>query len=69
MYVKYQQRKGTTAGAVDYKGNVWAAGYAHSLSKRTSVYADAAYATIKNHAGTDLNGKAIGYSVGVAHNF
>ena len=68
-YVKYQQRKGTTAGAVDYKGNVWAAGYAHSLSKRTSVYADAAYATIKNHAGTDLNGKAIGYSVGVAHNF
>ena len=69
VYVKYQQRKGTTAGAVDYKGNVWAAGYAHSLSKRTSVYADAAYATIKNHAGTDLNGKAIGYSVGVAHNF
>ena len=68
-YVKYQQRKGTTDGATDYKGNVWAVGYAHNLSKRTSVYADAAYATIKNLEGVDLNGKAIGYSVGVAHNF
>ena len=71
VYVKYQQRKGTTAGATDYNGNVWAAGYAHSLSKRTSVYADAAYATIKKHdLLTDTGkGKAIGYSVGVAHNF
>ena len=68
-YVKYQQRKGTTDGATDYKGNVWAVGYAHNLSKRTSVYADAAYATIKNLGGVDLNGKAIGYSVGLAHNF
>ena len=69
VYVKYQQRKGTTAGATDYNGNVWAAGYAHSLSKRTSVYADAAYATIKNHDAITEKGKAIGYSVGVAHNF
>ena len=69
VYVKYQQRKGTTAGATDYNGNVWAAGYAHSLSKRTSVYADAAYATIKNHSEITEKGKAIGYSVGVAHNF
>ena len=69
VYVKYQQRKGTTAGVTNYKGNVWAAGYAHDLSKRTSVYADAAYATIKNHNNAKVNGKAIGYSVGVAHNF
>ena len=69
VYVKYQQRKGTTAGATDYNGNVWAAGYAHNLSKRTSVYADAAYATIKNHDAITEKGKAIGYSVGVAHNF
>lgn len=69
VYVKYQQRKGTTAGATDYNGNVWAAGYAHNLSKRTSVYADAAYATIKNHSAITEKGKAIGYSVGVAHNF
>lgn len=68
-YVKYQQRKGTTDGVTDYKGNVWAVGYAHSLSKRTSVYADAAYATIKNFQGADVSGKAIGYSAGVAHNF
>ena len=69
VYVKYQQRKGTTAGATDYNGNVWAAGYSHDLSKRTSVYADAAYATIKNHSEITEKGKAIGYSVGVAHNF
>ena len=69
VYVKYQQRKGTTAGATDYNGNVWAAGYAHNLSKRTSVYADAAYATIKTHSAITEKGKAIGYSVGVAHNF
>ena len=69
VYVKYQQRKGTTAGATDYNGNVWAAGYSHDLSKRTSVYADAAYATIKNHYAITEKGKAIGYSVGVAHNF
>ena len=69
VYVKYQQRKGTTAGATDYNGNVWAAGYAHNLSKRTSVYADAAYATIKNHDEITEKGKAIGYSIGVAHNF
>ena len=82
-YVKYQQRKGTTAGATDYKGDVWAVGYAHSLSKRTSVYADVAYARIKTISGTamdqavgtrgaptsNISGKAIGYSVGVAHNF
>ena len=69
VYVKYQQRKGTTAGATDYNGNVWAAGYAHSLSKRTSAYADVAYARIKNAAGIDGDGKATGYSIGVAHNF
>ena len=82
-YVKYQQRKGTTAGATDYKGDVWAVGYAHSLSKRTSVYADVAYARIKTISGTaikqavgttgaptsNISGKAIGYSVGVAHSF
>ena len=69
VYVKYQQRKGTTAGATDYNGNVWAAGYAHSLSKRTSVYADVAYATIKNTGGPANKGTATGYSVGLAHNF
>ena len=69
VYVKYQQRKGTTAGATDYNGNVWAAGYAHNLSKRTSVYADVAYATIKNTGGPANKGTATGYSVGVAHNF
>ena len=68
-YVKYQDRKGKTNGATDYKGNVWAIGYSHSLSKRTSVYADAAYAKIKNRKGVDMNGKAVGYSVGLAHNF
>ena len=69
-YVKYQQRKGTAeSGAVAYNGNVWAAGYAHSLSKRTSAYADVAYARIKNAAGIDGDGKATGYSIGVAHNF
>ena len=55
--------------AVEPNGNVWAAGYAHNLSKRTSVYADAAYATIKNHSKITEKGKAIGYSVGVAPNF
>ena len=69
VYVKYQHRKGTTAGATDYNGNVWAAGYAHALSKRTSAYADVAYARIKNAAGIDGDGKATGYSIGVAHNF
>ena len=70
-YLKYQQRKGTTAGATDYKGNVWAVGYEHNLSKRTSVYADIAYATIKANKGLDFSGKgtATGYSVGLAHNF
>ena len=68
-YLKYQQRKGTTAGATDYNGNVWAAGYEHSLSKRTSVYADVAYATIKNTGGPANKGTATGYSVGLAHNF
>ena len=43
--------------------------HSHSLSKRTSVYADAAYAKIKNRKGVDMNGKAVGYSVGLAHNF
>ena len=69
VYVKYQQRKGTTAGATDYNGNVWAAGYSHDLSKRTSVYADVAYATIKNTGGPANKGTATGYSVGLAHNF
>ena len=68
-YVKYQQRKGTVDGATVYKGDVWAVGYAHSLSKRTSAYADVAYARIKNAAGIDGDGKATGYSIGVAHNF
>ena len=70
-YLKYQQRKGTTAGATDYKGNVWAVGYEHNLSKRTSVYADIAYATIKANKGLDFSGKgtATGYSVGLAHSF
>ena len=68
-YVKYQQRKGTVDSATVYNGNVWAIGYAHSLSKRTSVYADVAYARIKNWKGDNGNGKATGYSVGLAHNF
>ena len=68
-YVKYQQRKGTVEGATVYNGNVWAAGYEHSLSKRTSVYADVAYATIKNTGGPANKGTATGYSVGLAHNF
>ena len=68
-YLKYQQRKGTVSGATVYNGNVWAAGYEHNLSKRTSVYADVAYATIKNLAGVGLKGTATGYSVGLAHNF
>ena len=69
VYVKYQQRKGTVEGETVYKGNVWAAGYEHNLSKRTSVYADVAYATIKNHPATTEKGNALGYSVGLAHNF
>ena len=73
-YLKYQQRKGTVNGATAYNGNVWAAGYEHNLSKRTSVYADVALATIKQDgvlADQNGNGKgrALGYSVGVAHNF
>ena len=68
-YVKYQQRKGTVDGTTVYNGNVWAAGYEHNLSKRTSVYADVAYATIKTHAAITEKGNALGYSVGVAHNF
>ena len=70
-YIKYQQRKGSNDGVQAYKGNVWAIGYAHSLSKRTSVYADAAYARINRLAQTGAtgNGKAMGYSVGLAHNF
>ena len=70
-YLKYQQRKGTAGGATVYNGNVWAAGYEHSLSKRTSVYADVAYARIKEDAAIGFSGKgtATGYSVGLAHNF
>ena len=68
-YVKYQQRKGSVSGATAYNDNVWAAGYEHSLSKRTSVYADVAYATIKNTGGPANKGTATGYSVGLAHNF
>ena len=68
-YLKYQQRKGSWNGVTTYNGNVWAAGYEHSLSKRTSVYADVAYATIKNIGTFGLKGTATGYSVGLAHNF
>ena len=68
-YVKYQQRKGSVSGATAYNGNVWAVGYEHNLSKRTSVYADVAYARIKNWDSANGNGKATGYSVGLAHNF
>ena len=68
-YVKYQQRKGSVSGATAYNGNVWAVGYEHNLSKRTSVYADVAYATIKNTGGHANKGTATGYSVGLAHNF
>lgn len=68
-YLKYQQRKGSWNGTTTYNGNVWAAGYEHSLSKRTSVYADVAYATIKNIGTVGLKGTATGYSVGLAHNF
>ena len=69
-YVKYQQRKGKLDnGTVAYNGNVWAIGYEHALSKRTSVYADVAYATIKNTTGEDKKGTATGYSVGLSHSF
>ena len=69
-YLKYQQRKGKLDdGSVAYNGNVWAIGYEHALSKRTSVYADVAYATIKNTDGTDNKGTATGYSVGLSHSF
>ena len=69
-YVKYQQRKGKLDnGTVAYNGNVWAVGYEHALSKRTSVYADVAYATIKNTTGADKKGTATGYSVGLSHSF
>ena len=69
-YVKYQQRKGKLDnGTVAYNGNVWAIGYEHALSKRTSVYADVAYATIKNTTGADKKGTATGYSVGLSHSF
>lgn len=69
-YVKYQQRKGKLDnGTVAYNGNVWAIGYEHALSKRTSVYADVAYATIKNTGGEKNKGTATGYSVGLSHSF
>ena len=69
-YVKYRQRKGKKDdGSVAYNGNVWAIGYEHALSKRTSVYADVAYATIKNTTGEDKKGTATGYSVGLSHSF
>ena len=69
-YVKYQQRKGKLDdGSVAYNGNVWAIGYEHALSKRTSVYADVAYATIKNTGGEKNKGTATGYSVGLSHSF
>ena len=69
-YLKYQQRKGKLDdGSVAYNGNVWAIGYEHALSKRTSVYADVAYATIKNTTGADKKGTATGYSVGLSHSF
>ena len=68
-YVKYQQRKGKLDnGTVAYNGNVWAIGYEHALSKRTSVYADVAYATIKQPTVSD-KGTATGYSVGLSHSF
>ena len=68
-YVKYQQRKGKLDnGTVAYNGNVWAIGYEHALSKRTSVYADVAYATIKQPQASD-KGTATGYSVGLSHSF
>ena len=68
-YVKYQQRKGKLDdGSVAYNGNVWAIGYEHALSKRTSVYADVAYATIKQPQASD-KGTATGYSVGLSHSF
>jgi predicted porin len=69
-YVKYQQRKGKLDnGTVAYNGNVWAIGYEHALSKRTSVYADVAYATIKDTGGEKNKGTATGYSVGLSHSF
>lgn len=69
-YVKYQQRKGKLDdGTVAYNGNVWAIGYEHALSKRTAVYADVAYATIKNTGGDKNKGTATGYSVGLSHSF
>ena len=70
-YVKYQQRKGKLEdGTVAYNGNVWAIGYEHALSKRTSVYADVAYATIKKPTPKVADkGTATGYSVGLSHSF
>ena len=69
-YLKYQQRKGKLDdGSVAYNGNVWAIGYEHALSKRTAVYADVAYATIKNTGGEKNKGTATGYSVGLSHSF
>ena len=69
-YLKYQQRKGKLDdGSVAYNGNVWAIGYEHALSKRTSVYADVAYATIKDTGGEKNKGTATGYSVGLSHSF
>ena len=69
-YVKYQQRKGKLEdGSVAYNGNVWAIGYEHALSKRTSVYADVAYATIKDTGGEKNKGTATGYSVGLSNSF
>lgn len=66
-YIKYQQRKATefaaTGGDVT-KVRVWAAGYQHNLSKRTSVYADVVNAKTKG-----VSGSLWGYGVGINHNF
>ncbi len=72
VYVKYQQRKAKdAAGASLYNGNVIAAGYGHTLSPRTSVYADVSRAKIKQlgDGGATGDGVATGYSFGLAHSF
>lgn len=57
VYAKFQNRKDTSTT------KVYAVGYSHSLSKRTSAYADVARV---KPADADA---VMGYSVGMAHSF
>ena len=76
LYLVYRREglKDTTmaSGAVSMNDKItrYALGYVHSLSKRTSIYADVARQLQKDKTGASVAGKEFwGYDIALRHNF